>query len=322
MGSSLGMERELVPRSGIPAFLLPMKAPASFRGIRLLVVATLRAVAILLRVWPHVTFATGGYVSLPAGIASWLLRRPLIVFLPDVVPGRTVSFLLPLARRIAVSTDDALLHVPAGKSVVTGYPVRDMFREATRASGRVRYGIPESARVLCVFGGSQGARAVNLAVARNLPTFLEGDTWVIHICGPDRFEETREAVQGGREHSHYLLFPYLHDEDMALALAAADLAICRSGASTLGELPAAGVPAVLVPLPEVKVHQLENAEYLARHEAAVIVRNDELDDGLAPAVKDLLADETRLRHMAQAARSLDRPDAAERIAEALLEVAS
>lgn len=314
IGSTRGLERTLVPRAGIPTYLFPMYPPGSARGILSLVAATARSLLVLLRSKPRVTFATGGYVSVPAAVASWLLRVPLVVYLPDVVPGKAVSWLVPLADRIAVTADDSLRYLPRGKTVVTGYPVRESFLEASRESGRKRFALPDDATVLCVFGGSLGARSLNEALATSLPAVL-CRSYVIHVCGEQRLAEATAAAASlpANLRSRYLLFPYLHDIDMAAALAASDLAVARSGASVLGEMPATGTPSVLVPLPNSAVHQLENAEYLSRNGAAVILANQDLDQ--LPALLDaLLGDPVRLARMADAARMLSRPDAAAAIA--------
>ena len=105
VGSSRGLERQLVPRTGIGYILFPMAPPQSVRGVALQALAMARCVALILRARPRVTFATGGYVSAPAAVASWLLRVPVVLFLPDVVPGRAVAWLVPLARRSATVSD-------------------------------------------------------------------------------------------------------------------------------------------------------------------------------------------------------------------------
>lgn len=320
IGNRRGLERDLVPRAGIPAYLFPMYPPGSLRGIVSLATATLRSLLILLRSRPRVTFATGGYVSVPAAVASWLFRVPLVVYLPDVVPGKAVSWLVPFANRIAVTAADSLRYLPNEKTVVTGYPVRESFLEATRRSGRTLFGIPDDATVLCVFGGSLGARSLNEALAACLPAVLRR-AHVIHVCGQQRLEEaTAAATLPADLRSRYLLVPYLHDSEMAEALAAADLAVARSGASVLGEMPATETPSVLVPLPDPAVHQRENAEYLAQNGAAVVLANQDL--GQLPALLDaLLGDPARLARMAAAARTLSRPDAAAAIAQLIEETA-
>ena len=315
VGNSRGMERRLMPQAGLQTYFIPMAPPDSMPGLALLAIATLRSLILLLRIRPRLTFATGGYVSVPAAIASWLLRIPLLLFLPDVVPGRAVAWLVPLARQIAVSTEDAVPHLPAGKTIVTGYPVRDSFAVASRQTGRARFNLPVGAMVVCVLGGSQGARSINRALARHLPHLLSR-YYVLHVCGDQRLDEAEEASAGLSldRRARYRLYPYLHSADMASALAAANLVLCRSGASVLGELPAVGTPAVLVPFPDPAVHQRENAAYLVERGAAVTLDDAELSEQLGPVVDSLLGDPARLEQMALACRALARPDAAAAIA--------
>jgi UDP-N-acetylglucosamine--N-acetylmuramyl-(pentapeptide) pyrophosphoryl-undecaprenol N-acetylglucosamine transferase len=308
------MERTLVPPTGIRYFLVPMAPPTSVKGMFLLAMATLRSLFVLMRVRPRVTVATGGYASTPAALASWLLRIPVVLFLPDVFPGKAVAWLAPLARKIAVTSEVTQQHFPPGKAAVTGYPVRDSFIEASQVGGRRRFNLPDDATVLCVFGGSQGARHINQALARHLPELL-ARYYVIHVCGQQRLPEAEAAaiLLSPEVRERYLLFPYLQDEEMAGALAAADLAVCRAGASVLGELPVTGTPAILVPLPQVTVHQRENAEYLADRGAAVVLDDERVDRELGPTIERLLADRARLAAMATAASALARPRAAEAI---------
>jgi UDP-N-acetylglucosamine--N-acetylmuramyl-(pentapeptide) pyrophosphoryl-undecaprenol N-acetylglucosamine transferase len=284
--------------------------------VLLTALATIKSFGILLRTRPRITLATGGYVSVPVVIASWILRVPIVLFLPDVVPGKAVRWLAHLARRVAVATDASLAYLPRQKVVVTGYPARAFFRDVPRAVGRRRFDLPPDAQVLCVFGGSQGSRSINEALADALPHLLKR-YWVLHVCGEKRYEEAEDAVARlPLEHRvRYRLFPYLHDAQMADALASADLALCRSGASILGELPLTGTPAILVPFPEPGVHQHENAGFLAEAGAAVIVDDADLCRRLAGMVDDLLGDVGRLSAMSEACRRLARPDAARDIAE-------
>lgn len=316
------METRLVTGSGMKSYFVPMAPPASMRGILLLGLAMVRSLLVLLRIRPRVTFGTGGYVSVPAAVASWLLRVPVVLFLPDIVPGKAVSRLVPLARRIAVSTSDSLRYLPPEKTVVTGYPVREEFLTASREGGRSRFSIPPDATVLLVTGGSLGARSLNEGIVSCLPWLLRS-TYVIHVCGQERLDEVRASTEGLPSDlgSRYLLYPYLDANDMAAALAAADLCVCRSGASTLGELPVTGTPAVLVPLPIAGVNQRQNAEYLVAGEAAVMLDNEDLGQRLGPVLETLLSDHERLDAMAVAARRLARPGAAAEIAQLILETA-
>lgn len=308
------MERILVPPTGIRCFLVPMAPPTSMRGVLLLATATIRSLVVLARMRPRVTVATGGYASTPAALASWLLRIPVVLFLPDVYPGKAVAWLAPLARKIAVTSEVTERHFPPGKATVTGYPLRAPFVEPSRELGRQRFGLPSEAAVVCVFGGSQGARHINEAIGRRLPELLL-HCHILHICGEQRWSEAHAAAAdlSDEVRARYQLFPYLHDEEMADALAAADLAVCRAGASVLGELPATGTPAILVPLPQLTVHQYENAEFLADRKAAVILEDEAVDTELVDLIKRLLSDQPKLAGMAAAADRLARRHATEAI---------
>ncbi len=309
----------------VPAAALRGRAPwTMLRNLTVLAQGTRLALRLLGEFSPDVALVTGGYVSIPIGLAAWRKRVPLLVYLPDVVPGLAVRFLARLATRVATSTPDSARYLPRGKVVVTGYPVRPALFTADRRSARARFNLSEAERVLLIYGGSRGARPINLAVAQGLPEFLRRAS-VIHICGQAGDEAVlRERASGLPEdlRARYRLYPYLHQE-MADALAAADLAICRAGASTLGELPAVGLPAILVPYPY--VHQEENADFLVRHGAAVQVPNARLRDragrpdptALLQALDEILESPPRLAQMAEAARRLARPEAARAIVEVL-----
>jgi UDP-N-acetylglucosamine--N-acetylmuramyl-(pentapeptide) pyrophosphoryl-undecaprenol N-acetylglucosamine transferase len=316
------MERSLVAGTGMKSCFMPMAPPTSIRGAALLALASVRALLLVLRTRPRVTFGTGGYVSVPAALASWLLRVPVVLFLPDVMPGKAVSRLLPFTRTVAVTTEDSVRYLPKKRVIVTGYPVREEFLAATREGGRARFGIPDDATVLLVTGGSLGSRSLNRALEACLHWLLEHGH-VIHVTGNERLPEVTPALahlsSAARERYH--LFPYLGPEEMADGMAAADLCLCRAGASTLGELPATRTPAVLVPLPIAGVNQRANAEYLVAGGAAVMLDDDHLEQRLPPVLETLLTDRERLDAMAVAAGRIARPDAARSIAELILEVA-
>jgi UDP-N-acetylglucosamine--N-acetylmuramyl-(pentapeptide) pyrophosphoryl-undecaprenol N-acetylglucosamine transferase len=255
---------------------------------------------------------TGGYVCVPVAVAARLRRVPLAVFLPDVVPGHAVRLVARLAGRVAASTEAALAYLPPGKSVVTGYPVRRAVRQANRPAARVRHGLPADGPVVLVFGGSRGARRLNNAVAEAAPELL-ARVALVHVSGPLDAEAARQARARLPKplRARYRLYDFLHDEDMAAALAAADLVVSRAGAAVLGEYPARGLPSVLVPLPIAGGHQAENAAVLAAVGAAVIVQDAALDGKrLVAELEELMGDPRRLEAMGRAARSIDRPAAA------------
>jgi UDP-N-acetylglucosamine--N-acetylmuramyl-(pentapeptide) pyrophosphoryl-undecaprenol N-acetylglucosamine transferase len=241
---------------------------------------------------------------------------------------------------------------------VTGYPVRPELFEHDRAACRAAFGLAEHPPVLFVYGGSRGARSINRAIAALLPNLLP-IAQVIHVCGREGDETWLRAAAEklpGELRARYRLYPYLFSGDsdkeigrqgdtrheslvplaqsglpfspsMVQAFGAADLALCRSGASTMGELPAAGLPAVLVPYPF--VHQEENADYLVRRGAAVKVRDAEmLGDGrpeagqLFQALLRLIGSSQERAMMSGRSKALARPGAAERLADLLIALAT
>jgi UDP-N-acetylglucosamine--N-acetylmuramyl-(pentapeptide) pyrophosphoryl-undecaprenol N-acetylglucosamine transferase len=321
------MDQEIVAPVGIPfesvsAAPLRVNSPlAVVRGLASLLAGTAEAWRLLGRFQPDVVFATGGYASVPVGIAARLRGKPLVVYLPDVRPGWAVSLLARIATRIATTSEPSLRELPEGKAVVTGYPVRPSFWTAGRDESRTRLGLPIDEHVLLVAGASQGARSVNEAVASQVDRLL-AVCHVLHVTGradEEEFVTRRDALPAGQRERYHVL-GYI--DDMAVAMAASDLAVLRSGASVLGELPASGLPSVLVPgVYEGGYDQRPNARYLADEGAAVVLENTELGR-LAEVVRELLADESRRQEMSLALRRLARPDAARRIARVLRDVAS
>lgn len=320
------MDETIVADAGLPFEAVragPLRVKSPLRALRSLLdlaLGTAQAWRLLGRFRPDAVFATGGYASVPVGIAARLRRRPLVVYLPDVRPGWAVRLLSRLATRVATTAERSLDELPAGKGVVVGYPVRDSFWVATREGARQRLGLPLDAKVLLVSGASQGAHRLNGAVMEQIESLLDAAN-VLHLTGRADEAEVR-ARQGGLPEAlreRYHVFGYL--DDMAGAMAAADLAVMRAGASTLGELPAACLPAVLVPGVYEGWDQSPNARYLEEQGAGVMLEQTQLAR-LSDVVRELLADETKLRAMGEAMRRLAKPDAARRIAELLTEVAA
>jgi UDP-N-acetylglucosamine--N-acetylmuramyl-(pentapeptide) pyrophosphoryl-undecaprenol N-acetylglucosamine transferase len=322
-GSAHGPERALAQAAGIEFRVVPSSQVRGgpwrmLRGSLNLLRGRQAALALLRRDKPAALFATGGYSSAPVGWAAPGAGVPLLVFLPDVRPGWAVRFLSRYATRVACSVDDSLSALPAGKTVVTGYPVRAQFAQATRAEGIARFGLDPALRTLLVTGGSLGAHRVIAAVAEALPRLVER-AQVLHITGREDAswltEERTHLPEGVRERYH--VTPYT--DEMAWAMAAADLAVTRAGASTLGELPMAGLPAIVVP--GAFSDQQANAQYLVQRGAAVMLGSDDLGR-LEAEVLRLMGDDTTRDAMAASMRALARPDAAERLAALMQEIAA
>jgi UDP-N-acetylglucosamine--N-acetylmuramyl-(pentapeptide) pyrophosphoryl-undecaprenol N-acetylglucosamine transferase len=276
----------------------------------------------LRRFQPHVLFFTGGYVAVPMALAG--RKIPSLLYVPDIEPGLALKSLSRFARAIAVSAEDSRAYFPGRAAVtVTGYPVRPDLAAWDRRAAQDALRLSPELPTLLVFGGSKGSRSINNALMTILPELLAG-MQVIHVSGEldwpavqaNRHSLAQTLAATGNEallDARYRPYPYLHAE-MGAAFAAADLAVCRAGASTLGELPAYGLPAILVPYPHAWRYQYVNAEYLARHDAAQILVDQELGTRLLPLVLELIQDPQRLGRMRQAMRSLAQPGAARSIA--------
>jgi UDP-N-acetylglucosamine--N-acetylmuramyl-(pentapeptide) pyrophosphoryl-undecaprenol N-acetylglucosamine transferase len=331
VGSSGGVEEELVTRADI-----------HFEGISAAGVRGKGALAMLAGLWtlsrgfrqarrliktfqPDVLLVTGGYVCVPVTLAARLAGVPIVIYLPDMRPGLAIKFLARVADRVAVTAPPVAGYFRSGQAVVTGYPVRRELFEGSQAEARTRLGLnagDNGLPVLLVFGGSQGAHSINRAVSENIEALLEV-AQVVHVSGLRDAEWTqahRSSLPPSQQ-ARYHCYAYLHEE-MVDALLAADVVVSRAGASALGEFPAAGLPAVLVPYPYAGAHQWDNARYLVEAGAALAIADADLGTDLVPAVLNLLAHGQRRAAMRRAARALARPDAAQCIAALLAQLSS
>jgi UDP-N-acetylglucosamine--N-acetylmuramyl-(pentapeptide) pyrophosphoryl-undecaprenol N-acetylglucosamine transferase len=320
------MDRDIVEREGIQfrgVTAGPIRSDSKLgtaKGGVNLARGTAQAYSILGQFKPDVVFATGGYGSVGVGLAARGRRLPLLLFLPDVEAGLAVRTLAKVADRIAVTVPPAQEKLGYEKTVLVGYPVRDIFFNVDRAAARERLGLDAKLPVLLVSGASSGAARLNHAVSSWAADYLQTGQ-LVHLCGRADEAWLRAGLEmlppdlGARYHLH----AYLHDE-MPLALAAADLAIMRAGASVLGELPATALPAILVPGEYEGWDQSPNAQYLQDAGGAVMLRQSNIDE-LHELTVGLIKDKKRLEGMREAMSAMAKPDAAERLAHIVLEMA-
>ena len=315
-------EAELVPAAGYPFHPLkvagidrrnPLKAA---RAVALAAGATAAARRILRRERVDVVIGGGGYVAGPAGAAAIALRLPLVLTEADSHLGIANRVLAPRARKVFLAFP---IEGRAGdRYEVVGRPVPRATGKVDPAAARERFGLPPGERCLLVFGGSLGARTINLAA---LDAFgAAAPCSVLHACGRRDYDELRRRLEALGSPPHYRLEPYV--QPFADALAAADIAVARAGGSVF-ELAAVGIPSVLVPYPHATAdHQSGNAKWMADGGAAVVVPDAELDGPrLAREVGGLLGSPARLDAMSAAARKLARLDAADRVADEVLRLA-
>lgn len=353
LGTEQGLESRLVPAQGIPFSAIParglvgqgaLKAPGA-------VLATLGGTAAAIRTIrsfrPHVVVGTGGYVSGPVALAARLTGVPLVIVEPDVFPGLANRLAARWAAAVAVPFADARRHLPPRtRVVVTGNPVRPSVLQIEPEEARRILGLGTGTKVLYLVGGSRGAKALNEACVKSLPDWLtRPDLEVIYSTGQLYFGRTLEALrtagiepeltagrpagaestgptpkQGSRP-GRLILVPYLDRADAVFAVA--DVMVTRAGASTLAEITARGVPAVIVPSPNVTHnHQDYNARVLERAGAARVIMESRLTPALlADTVNHLLDDPALRLRMREASHKLGRPTASSDLAELVLEMA-
>ncbi|MBO0790625.1 MAG: undecaprenyldiphospho-muramoylpentapeptide beta-N-acetylglucosaminyltransferase [Ktedonobacteraceae bacterium] len=334
LGSDDGLETELIPASGLRFVAIKagkLQRYVSWKtltGVARVPVGMFEAIGIVRKFRADVAFTSGGYVAVPAGLAARLNGVPLLMHQQDVPPNLSNKLLAPLATGISVAFADSLRYFPARKTLCLGNPLRQAMLDVQQVEpeqARVKLGLRPDLPVMLVTGGSQGARHLNQVVCRALPELLQF-CQVLQISGSKLFEETRELAESTSDEQarqHYKLVPYLSDE-MPLAMRAASLVVCRSGASTLCELAALGLPSVLVPLPPAigGSPQEVNAAAFARKQAAEVIRNADLEPGLlVERVRAIIEQPERARAMQEAARSFARPNATQAIVETIVRMA-
>lgn len=325
VGGEGGIEADMVKRENIPFETIPAAGihgvgVASLPGnIFRLMRGYFASRRILQSFQPDVLLFTGGYVAVPMALASVPLQS--VLYVPDIEPGLALKTIARYSDYIAVTTPESREYFSKNQPItVTGYPTRSNLMEWTREKAAEFFHFKNNKPVLLILGGSKGARSINQAVQRSLPQLLDMAE-IIHITGSLDHATAEKSIDQltSEQKSNYHLFSYLHD--MGAALAAADLAISRSGASTLGEYPQFGLPAVLIPYPYTWRYQKVNADYLVDHGAAVILEDSSLNEQLFSVVSNLLKDPAKLETMGKAARSLAKPAAASAIAGIILQLA-
>ncbi len=319
LGSRRGHEGRIVPRHDVPirfvsaARIVGGSPLARAWGFLLVPVGVLQALWLFLVRRPAAVLGVGGYASAAGGVAARVLGIPLIIAEQNALPGRTNRKLGRFARKIAIAFEEARSFFPKERCVLTGNPVRAALVANDDASSSDR-----SARSVLVFGGSQGARFLN----ENVPSLLArvADTFdtklhIVHQTGPAELETTtkRYAELGLEADTRAFI------EDMGSAYADAELVVCRSGATTIAELRAAGLPAVLVPFPyAADDHQAANAKALVSDGAAIMVRKEAWsEETLAEHVVTLLSND-ELVDMGRRAAEHARPQASRDVAELVL----
>jgi UDP-N-acetylglucosamine--N-acetylmuramyl-(pentapeptide) pyrophosphoryl-undecaprenol N-acetylglucosamine transferase len=336
VGTAQGIEARVVPRDGFELDLIRvegLKGKSRVKraiGIALLPIAALDAMSVLRKRRPDVVVGVGGFASGPVLALAALSRYPTMLLEQNALPGITNRLLAPIVRAAAVNFETALAYFPH-TGFVAGNPVRPEFFPAQNEEANDRFhrpfdsrdsasGVPLPQGRVLVFGGSQGAHAINLAVVEAAPRLAAAGIRVAitHQTGERDLDLVRDAYRRAGLQARVEAFIYQIDREMKQA----DIVICRAGATTLAELAASGTPSILVPLPtSADDHQRKNAAVFAAAGAAVVMEQRDLTTALPGVLQDVIADPARRQRMSAAARSLARPDAAQRIADRVEQLA-
>ncbi len=332
VGAGGDLEKETMAKEGIAArrvlsgkwrryfsfknFLDPFKIP----------IGIVQSLWILLWYMPDAIFSKGGYGSIPVVITAWIYRIPVLVHESDAVPGMANQILAKFSSRVAVSYPSAEQYFPKYEAALTGNPIRTEITQGQAQALRSRFGLTESKPIVLVLGGSQGSQIVNRAIVKILPRLLQR-VQIVHQTGEKNYDETVRmaaefGIKAGRE--GYIPIKFLDSNLYKDALAAADLVISRAGANAISEIAANFKPVILIPLENsANEHQSRNAYELAKIGGALVLEKMNLGEHiLLQKIEKLLGDEELRQNMGRKIRAFYHPEAAEKLAREIIELAS
>lgn len=321
VGTTRGLEAKVLAHEGLPLAMItakPFMGVGLLRALQALAAMPLgigQCLGILARHRVQLVVGIGGYTSPPVLLAAWLRKIPRVILEPNAYPGMANRALGPLAHRVFLAFEAAAKGFPEQKVKVVGTPIRASFLDQARSGAGTG-----AAPSLLIFGGSQGARAINSAMVEALARLKEpARGWAItHQTGEADHAGVKAAYDAAGLSAQVVPFIY----DMPTALRQADLVVARAGAMTMAELAVCGKPAILVPLPTaIYNHQEHNARVMERAGGAVVLHQADLTgDRLAQTVRDLLGDRTKLEAMSRGSATLGRTDAAAVVVRECLEL--
>jgi UDP-N-acetylglucosamine--N-acetylmuramyl-(pentapeptide) pyrophosphoryl-undecaprenol N-acetylglucosamine transferase len=323
------MEADLVQRNGISYEAIPA-AGVHGVGVRSLpgnlwkqYKGWQRSRNIIRNYHPDMMLLTGGYVAVPMALAGKLAgkQRPRIfLYVPDIEPGLALKTLARIADTIALTVDESRDYFPESKKIaITGYPLRTDFMRVEKGTARKLLDLDPKIPVLLVMGGSKGARSINNALLSQLPALLN-QMQIIHISGQTEWSMIENMIAGlpNELTPRYKAYRYIY-EGIHMAYSAADLVVTRAGASTLGELPFFGLPAILVPYPYAWRYQYKNAQFLNQRGAGVILEDVELPGKMYSTIVEMVNNQSQLEQMRNNMLALAKPSAAQTIASLMSE---
>lgn len=327
-GTPHGIESKIVPEAGVE--FKPFDStgfdrahPVSLAtGISRILKSTKKAREWFKEIGPDAVVSFGGYVSIPVARAAEKAGIPVIVHEQNSVMGMANKYISKKARAVCLTYDEASAYVPDGvRRELTGNPVRKAVMNTTREEGRAYLGIPSDVDLIVIFGGSLGARHINEAVVAMKDELLSQERlYIVHVTGPKEFDSVSRSLDLSEEEAtRWRIVAY--ESEMPKVLSAADAVISRAGATSLAEIAAKCIPAVLVPYPfATNDHQRINAQSYASTGAAIVIDDDDLNsDDFKSAVLLLATDGSIRSKMREAAKTLGQSDAASALAKVVEE---
>lgn len=319
LGTSKGIEAQAVPAAGFDIIFIPaapmLKSPVKMlKFIACNGVGFMKSLFFLMGKKPGLVIGSGGFVSAPVILAASALGIPVVLMEQNVLPGKTNRLLSRFARKVLTGFQGSVDYFSPGKAAHTGNPIRPDIVERTREEAVSRLGISPDKFTLLITGASQGAKSINEAVIKALPAWKDKGWQIIHLVGKKNYDEMREKTAPLTENfnGEYRCLDYT--EDMATLYAAADLVAARAGASTMAEITARGIPAVLIPYPyAADNHQEKNARWLEKCGGAVVIIDSEVEENLGEEVIKLAENQEKLSVMSEKCLRQGQPEARENI---------
>lgn len=297
IGSYNGIERKLIEEQGIPYYGISSGKLRRYLDIKnftdpfRVLKGCHEARGLMEQLKPDIVFSKGGFVSVPVVFAAKHFHIPVIIHESDMTPGLANKLSIPCADRVCCNFPETIAHLPEGKAVLSGSPIRAELMHGSKAEGLSFAGLSGRKPVICIIGGSQGSAAINHAVQSILPKLLS-DFQIIHLCGKGNLEQSLTSVSG------YAQFEYIKEE-LKDIYAASDLIISRAGANAICEILALRKPNILIPLPAAasRGDQLLNADSFEKQGFSKVIREETLtDQSLMSAIKEVFANREEYIH--------------------------
>ncbi len=332
VGTEQGLESDIVPKAGINFVALDLEGGferrftlENIKRAANAILSVKKAKKIVEDFRPDVAVGTGGYVCGPILLAASLMKVPALIQEQNAVAGITNKILSKFATKIAVGSELALKNFPAEKTIYTGNPIRAEVLQAKKSDGLKEFNFSSDLPIILISGGSRGARSINLAMVDVLLNAEKNfNAQFLHVTGKGEFGSVTKKLSDANfnfDNPKIKIVPYLYNMPQAMAMA--DLAIFRAGATGIAELTARGIPAILIPYPfAAENHQEFNARALVEVGAAKMILNKDLTSEILSAqIEELLNNPGELEKMSEASLSLGKPQAADEIANLILDLA-